>query len=123
MGKRVLVVDDQPFMRMVVKNVLVPNGFEVVGEAADGKAAIEQYQKLKPDLVTMDVVMPQLDGLGALKAIRELDPTAKVLMVSSAGQHSMVAEAMRVGAAGYVLKPFQAPQMLQAVQQAMGATP
>lgn len=122
MGKRVLVVDDQPFMRMVVKNVLVPNGFEVVGEAADGKAAVEAYQKLKPDLVTLDVVMPNLDGLGALKEIRRLDPNARVLMVTSAGQHSLVAEAMKSGASGYVIKPFQAPQMLQAVQQALGAT-
>lgn len=122
MATRVLVVDDQPFMRMVVKNVLTPNGFEVVGEAADGKAAIEAFARLKPDLVTLDVVMPNLDGLGALKEIRKLDPHARVLMVTSAGQHSMVQEALRQGAVGYVTKPFQAPQMLQAVRQALGAT-
>lgn len=122
MATRVLVVDDSPFMRMIVKNVLVPQGFEIVGEAADGRQAVDQYAALKPDLVTMDLVMPNLDGLGALKEIKGKDPAARVLMVTSAGQHSMVTEAMRQGAAGYVVKPFQADQMMTAVKQALGAT-
>lgn len=121
MGKRVLVVDDSPFMRMLVKNVLVPQGFEIAGEAGDGAQAVEAYKTLKPDLVTMDLVMPNMDGLAALKAIRALDPAAHVLMVSGAGQHTMVAEAVKSGAGGFVVKPFQADKMLAAVQQALGA--
>lgn len=121
MGKRVLIVDDSPLMRMVVKNILAPAGYEVVGEVGDGRQAVDAYKNLKPDLVTMDVVMPNLDGLGALKEIRALDAGAKILMVSSAGQNTMVQEAIRHGAAGYVVKPFQADKMMAAVQQAVGA--
>lgn len=120
MGKRVLIVDDSPFMRMLVKNVLVPNGFEVVGEAGDGAAALAAYKEKKPDLVTMDLVMPGVDGLAALKAIRESDPAARVVMVTSAGQHSQMMEAMRMGSSGYITKPFQADKMLETLRRALG---
>lgn len=120
MGKRVLVVDDSPFMRMLVKNVLVPNGYEVAAEAGDGNAAVQAYQQTKPDLVTMDLVMPGMDGLSALKAIRQLDPAAKVFMVTSAGQHTLMMEAMQSGSAGFIQKPFQADKMLQTINAALG---
>lgn len=120
MGKRVLVVDDSPFMRTLVKNVLVPNGFEIAGEAGDGNQAVAAYQQAKPDLVTMDLVMPNMDGLSALKAIRQLDPNAKVFMVTSAGQHSLMVEAMNQGSAGFIQKPFQADKMLAIIRAALG---
>lgn len=119
MGKRVLVVDDSPFMRMLVKNILVSKGYEVAGEAGDGGAAVTAYQTLKPDLVTMDLVMPGLDGVSALKEIRKLDPRARIIMVTSAGQHTTVLQAMNEGAAGYIVKPFQAEQVLQAAETAL----
>lgn len=120
MGKRVLVVDDSPFMRMLVKNVLVPNGYEIVAEASDGAQAIQAYKEKKPDLVTMDLVMPGVDGIKALQGIRETDPAARVVMVTSAGQASMMMEAMRLGSAGYITKPFQADKMLETVKRALG---
>lgn len=122
MGKRVLIVDDSPFMRLLVKNVLVPNGFEVVGEAGDGSQAVEQYRALKPDFVTMDLAMPKMDGLAALKAIRAQDAAAKIFMVTSAGQHSIMMEAAQAGSAGFIQKPFQADKMLATIRQALGVS-
>lgn len=119
MGKRVLVVDDSPFMRLLVKNILVPRGFEVVGEAGDGKAAVDAYRALKPDLVTMDLVMPGLDGFGALREIRKMDARARVVMVTGAGQMTTVQQAMTEGAAGFVVKPFQADKVLATVEAAL----
>jgi two-component system, chemotaxis family, chemotaxis protein CheY len=105
--KRVLIVDDAAFMRMAIKNILEKNGFEVVGEAEDGQAAVQKYMELKPDLVTMDITMPEMNGLDALKSIIQFDPKAKVIMVSAMGQDKMVMESIMCGAKSFIVKPFK----------------
>ena len=95
MAVRVLVVDDAAFMRMMVKDILSKNGYEVVGEAENGMKALEKYQELKPDLVTMDITMPEMDGISAVKEIKKVDPNAKIVMCSAMGQQAMVIELFR----------------------------
>jgi two-component system chemotaxis response regulator CheY len=107
MSFRVLVADDARFMRQLIREIIEPEGFEVVGEAADGRAAVEEFQKLQPDLVTMDIVMPKRSGIDALKEILTLDAGAKVAMVSALGQEALVMEALQAGAADYIVKPFK----------------
>ena len=97
MAVRVLVVDDAAFMRMMVKDILSKNGYEVVGEAENGMKALEKYQELKPDLVTMDITMPEMDGISAVKEIKKVDPNAKIVMCSAMGQQAMVIEAIQAG--------------------------
>ncbi len=117
MAKRILITDDALFMRVTLKNILVQNGFEVVGEAQNGAEAIKLYGDLKPDLVTMDITMPEMDGLTALKAIRANDPQARVVMVTAMGQKSMVVEALQNGAKDFIVKPFQADRVVEAVSK------
>lgn len=119
MGKRILIVDDAAFMRMMIKDILVKNGFEVVGEAADGAQAIEKYAELKPDLVTMDITMPEMDGIQALKEIKEKDPTATIIMCSAMGQQAMVIDAISAGAKDFIVKPFQADRVIEAIEKAL----
>lgn len=119
MGKRILVVDDAAFMRMMIKDILVKNGYEVVGEAADGMQAVEKYQELKPDLVTMDITMPEMDGITALKKIKAIDPSAKIIMCSAMGQQAMVIDAIQAGAKDFIVKPFQADRVIEAVSKAL----
>lgn len=107
MSIRVLVADDARFMRQLIREIIEPEGFEVVGEAADGRAAVEEFQKLQPDVVTMDIVMPKRSGIDALKEILALDAGAKVAMVSALGQEALVMEALQAGAADYIVKPFK----------------
>lgn len=107
MGAKVLVVDDAAFMRMVLKNILTQNGFEVVGEAENGKQATIKYAELKPDLVTMDITMPEMDGITAVKEIKKLDPQAKIIMCSAMGQKALVIEAIKAGASDFIVKPFE----------------
>ncbi len=121
MGKKVLIVDDAAFMRMMIKNILSKNGFEVVGEASNGAEAVELYKKLKPDLVTMDITMPEMDGIEALKKIKEIDPNAKVIMVSAMGQQQLVIEAIQAGAKDFIVKPFQPDRLLEAVNKALSS--
>ena len=97
MATRVLIVDDAAFMRMMVKDILSKNGYEIVGEAENGMKALEKYQELKPDLVTMDITMPEMDGITAVKEIKKVDPAAKVVMCSAMGQQAMVIEAIQAG--------------------------
>lgn len=104
---KVLIVDDAAFMRMMIKTMLVKNGFEVVGEAENGNIGVKKYKELRPDIVTMDVTMPEMDGLEALKEIRALDKNANIIMVSAMGQESMVKEAVISGAKGFIVKPFK----------------
>ncbi|GEO24820.1 chemotaxis protein CheY [Alicyclobacillus acidoterrestris] len=117
---KILVVDDAAFMRMMIKDILSKNGFEVVGEAADGAQAVEKYQELKPDLVTMDITMPEVDGIEALKRIRAIDASAKVIVCSAMGQQAMVIDAIQAGAKDFIVKPFQADRVIEAVKKALG---
>lgn len=112
-----MITDDALFMRVTLKNILVQNGFEVVGEAQNGAEAIKLYGDLKPDLVTMDITMPEMDGLTALKEIRGKDPNAKVVMVTAMGQKAMVVEALQNGAKDFIVKPFQADRVVEAVNK------
>lgn len=120
MSKKVLIVDDAAFMRMMIKDILTKNGFEVVGEASDGLQAVEKYQELKPDLVTMDITMPDMDGIAALKEIKKLDSNAKVIMCSAMGQQAMVIDAIQAGANDFIVKPFQADRVMEAIQKVLG---
>lgn len=117
MGKRVLVVDDTAFMRMSLRNVLEKNGYEVVGEAADGEEAVAKYKELKPDVVTMDITMPKKDGITAIKEIIAEDPDAKVIVCSAMGQKPMVIEALSAGAKDFLVKPFQPGRVIEALNR------
>jgi len=119
MGKKVLIVDDAAFMRMMIKDILAKNGFEVVGEAADGVQAIEKFKELTPDLVTMDITMPEMDGIAALKEIKKIDPSSIVIMCSAMGQQAMVIDAIQAGAKDFIVKPFQAERVLEAINKAL----
>ncbi|MCL6515627.1 response regulator [Alicyclobacillus sp.] len=120
MANRILVVDDAAFMRMMIKDILTKNGYEVVGEASDGVQAVEKYQELQPDLVTLDITMPEMDGIEALKRIRAVDPNARVIMCSAMGQQAMVIDAIQAGAKDFVVKPFQADRVIAAVKKVLG---
>ncbi len=119
MGQRILIVDDAAFMRMMLKEILTKNGYEVVGEAGDGTVAITKYQDLKPDLVTMDITMPNMDGITAVKEIRKMDAGAKIVMCSAMGQQAMVIDAIQAGARDFIVKPFQPARVIEAVQKAL----
>ncbi len=120
MSKRILIVDDASFMRMMVKEILTKNGYEVAGEAENGQKAIEKYNELTPDLVIMDITMPEVDGIEAVKRIKENDPDAKIVMCSAMGQQAMVIEAIQAGAKDFIVKPFQADRVLEAVKKVIG---
>lgn len=117
---KVLIVDDATFMRMMVKDILEKNGYEVVGEAGNGLKAVEMYKAEKPDIVTMDITMPEMDGIEAVKAIKSFDPSAKIVMCSAMGQQSMVMDAIKAGAKDFIVKPFQADRVLEAVKKVLG---
>jgi two-component system chemotaxis response regulator CheY len=119
MGKRILVVDDAAFMRMMIKNIVTKSGYEVVGEAENGKQAVEKYAELKPDIVTMDITMPDMDGIEAVKAIKAIDPEASIVMVSAMGQQAMVMDAIQAGARDFIVKPFQQERLLQAIERVL----
>ena len=119
MGKGILIVDDAAFMRMMIRDILKKEGYEVVGEAKDGKEAVELYQELSPALVLMDITMPVMDGIEALKKIKEINPSAVVIMCSALGQSSMVIEAIAAGAKDYIIKPFQSDRVLEAVKKVL----
>lgn len=121
MSRTVLICDDALFMRKLINQVMTSGGFEVVGEAEDGSEAVDQYQTLKPDLVTMDLMMPQMNGIDAVREIMKLDSTACIIMCSSVGQEALVTEAMEAGARGYLVKPFQPPQLLAVAERALNA--
>ena len=116
---RVLVVDDAAFMRKMVTDALTKGGHEVVGEAGNGAEAVTQFQELRPDAMTLDITMPEKDGLAALKEIIALDPSAKVIMCSALGQESKVLESIKLGAKDFVVKPFQPARLLEAVGKAL----
>ena len=120
MAKNILICDDAAFMRMMIKDILTKNGYNVVGEAENGAKAVEKYQELKPDLVLMDITMPEMDGIQALKAIKAADPSATVIMCSAMGQQAMVIESIQSGAKDFIVKPFQQDRVLEAVKKVVG---
>jgi two-component system chemotaxis response regulator CheY len=117
---RVLIVDDAAFMRKMLGDVLTKGGHEVVGEAANGVEAVARYQELHPDIMTLDITMPEKDGISALKEVLALEPAAKVVMCSALGQESKVLESIKAGAKDFVVKPFQPPRVLDAIGRALG---
>ena len=117
---RVLIVDDAAFMRMMLKDILSKNGFEIAGEALNGTDAVEKYKELQPDVVTMDITMPEKDGIAAVKEIRAIYPQAKIIMCSAMGQHLMVLEAIQAGAKDFIVKPFQADRVLESINKVVG---
>jgi len=119
MSKRILVVDDAAFMRMMMKDILTKNGYTVVGEAENGAKAIEKYKELKPDLVIMDITMPEVDGIQAVKGIKQIDENANIIMCSAMGQQAMVIESIQAGAKDFIVKPFQAERVLEAVRKVL----
>ena len=120
MSKNILIVDDANFMRMMLKNILTKNGYNVIGEAENGVQAIEKYKELKPDLVTLDITMPEMDGLQAAKAIKAEDPNATIIMCSAMGQQAMVVDAIKAGAKDFIVKPFQEDRVIEAIKKILG---
>ena len=114
---KIMLVDDAAFMRMMLKDILTKGGYDVVGEAENGLKAVEKYKELSPDLVLMDITMPELDGIGAVKQIKEIDPNAKIIMCSAMGQQAMVLESIQAGARDFIVKPFQQDRILEAVNK------
>jgi two-component system chemotaxis response regulator CheY len=119
-SQTVLICDDAIFMRTMLADILAGAGFEVVGEAENGAQAVELYKKLRPDLVTMDIVMPDMGGIDAVREITRFDADARVLMCSAMGQQALVVEAIQAGAKDFVVKPFQPSRVLEAVQRVLG---
>mgnify|MGYP000058946077 CR=1 FL=1 len=120
MAKKVLIVDDAAFMRMMIKDILTKNSYEVVGEAENGARAIEKYKELAPDLVIMDITMPEVDGIQAVKEIKKLNGDSKIIMCSAMGQQAMVIESIQAGARDFIVKPFQAERVIEAVKKVIG---
>ena len=120
MSRTVLICDDAIFMRTMVGDILQQAGYEVVGEATTGAEAVERYRALRPDFVTMDIVMPDMGGIDAVREITKQDPTARILMCSAMGQQALVVEAIQAGAKDFVVKPFQPSRVLEAVQRVLG---
>ena len=118
MAKNILICDDAAFMRMMIKDILTKNGYNIVGEAENGAKAVEKYAELKPDLVLMDITMPEMDGIEALKKIKAAN--ASIIMCSAMGQQAMVIESIQSGAKDFIVKPFQADRVLEAVQKVVG---
>ena len=116
MSKTILVVDDAAFMRMMIRDILIKDGY-VIQEAVNGRDAVEKYQESRPDLVTLDVTMPEMDGIEALTALRAVDPDARVLMVSAMGQQALMMAALDAGALDFLTKPFQPSKVLETVRR------
>lgn len=117
MAKRVLIVDDAAFMRMLLKDIVTKAGYEVAGEASNGLEAVDRYKELKPDVVTMDITMPEMSGIDATKEILKSDPAARVIMCSAMGQQMMVVEAIQAGAKDFIVKPFQQNRVVEALSK------
>jgi two-component system, chemotaxis family, chemotaxis protein CheY len=119
MGANVMIVDDAAFMRMMLKDILSKNGFTVAGEAENGAVAVEKYMELKPNLVIMDITMPEMDGLQAVREIKKRDAQARIIMCSAMGQQAMVIDAIQSGAKDFIVKPFQPDRVIEAVTKAL----
>ena len=120
MPAKILIIDDAAFMRMMLKDILMEGGYDIAGEIEDGKEAVKAYEKLKPDLVTMDIVMPEVGGINAVKEIIKIYPQAKIIMVSALGQQALVKEAIQAGAKGFIVKPFKPEKVIEEVKKILG---
>jgi len=120
MAKNILICDDAAFMRMMIKDILTKNGYNVAGEAENGLKAIEKYKEINPDLVLMDITMPEMDGIQALREIKKVNSSALVIMCSAMGQQAMVIESIQAGAKDFIVKPFQAERVIEAVKKVVG---
>ncbi|MBC8015220.1 MAG: response regulator [Sporomusaceae bacterium] len=118
---RILVCDDSAFMRMMLKKVLIDNGHEVVGEAGDGMEAVQLYRQHKPDLATMDITMPKMDGIQAVAHIHEENPLARIIMVTALGQRAIITDALRAGASDFIVKPFDAEQVIATIKKVLSS--
>ncbi|HPU45375.1 MAG: response regulator [Clostridiaceae bacterium] len=116
----ILIVDDAAFMRMMIKDILTKNGYTVIGEAENGIKAVDRYKELNPDLVIMDITMPEMDGIQAVRQIKALNASAKIIMCSAMGQQAMVIESIQAGARDFIVKPFQAERVIEAVRKVIG---
>jgi two-component system chemotaxis response regulator CheY len=119
MAKRILIVDDAAFIRIIVKNILVPRGFQIAGEATNGAEAVRMYHELKPDLVTMDITMNEKDGLEAARDNIQMDPNARIIMVTALGQEKMLIDSFKIGVKDFVVKPFKPERLITAVNKAL----
>ena len=119
MSANILIVDDAAFMRMILKDLLTKNGYNVIGEAENGLMGVEKQRELKPDLTLMDITMPEMDGIEAVKEIKKQDPGAKVIMCTAMGQQAMVISAIQAGAWDFIVKPFKPERVIEAVQKAL----
>ncbi|MCK5219233.1 response regulator [bacterium] len=119
MPAKILISDDAAFMRVMIRGILTKQNYEIVGEARDGREAVEMYKQLRPDLTTMDIIMPEVNGIEAVKEIIEFDNQAAIIMCSAMGQQAMVIEAIAAGAKDFVIKPFQPPRVIEAVERAL----
>jgi len=119
LGKRILIVDDAAFMRMMIKNIVTRNGYEVVDEACNAQEAVELYKLHWPDLVTMDITMPDMSGIEGVKAICNIDPNANIIMCSAMSQQHLVMEAIQAGAKNFIVKPFKQEQLIQAIEEVL----
>ena len=117
--KKILIVDDSNFLRNALKKILEGNGYEVVGTAENGLEAVSKYKELKPDLVTLDIIMPQLNGLQAIKMLRSIDPNALVVMVSSMSSKESITDCVKEGAKNYILKPFEEAKVIEVIQKVL----
>jgi len=116
---KILIADDSANMRSILKDLLLRNGFDVAGEAENGKEVLELYEKIKPDVVTLDIMMPEMSGIQALKEIKERYPESRIIMSASMGQQNLVVEAIRAGAADFFIKPVQAEKVVEAIEKAL----
>lgn len=119
MKAKILIADDCAYMRSILKDLLLRNGYDVIGEAENGKEVLDLYRKLKPDVVAIDIIMPEMSGIQALKEIKENYPEARVVMSASMGQQNLVVEAIRAGAADFFIKPVQADRVVEAIDKAL----
>lgn len=120
MAKKILIVDDAAFMRMMIKDILTKNGYEIAAEAENGAKAVEKFKELAPDLVIMDITMPEMDGIQAVREIKKVDGSATIIMCSAMGQQAMVIESIQAGARDFIVKPFQADRVVEAVKKVIG---
>ena len=117
---RVLIVDDASFMRMTIRRMLEPEGYEIAGEAGNGVEAVQKYIELQPDVVLLDITMPEMNGVDALKRMKEYDPKARVVICSAMGQQAMVAQAIQSGAKDFIVKPFETDRLIAAIKRVLG---